>query len=349
MALYRSIGAALEDDNSGTNPIDVRKDLGGLFVRAGVLPGGTSPLVIGVSAWQYYLKEASWVTQTATGDGYHLWGNDGTISVGETGWGGTVPAAPGAGLERIDILWVRHPSNGENGDGTSAPACGVASGPAASSATAPALPAGAFELARNTMTSAATSTASTGNTITQTAPYTAPRGGVVLCRNTTERNALTASANAANPIYADVAGVLWTCNDATTWRAPVSVLPHLRITQASAQSRPGTSWGQVAFGTTADTAGAQPWTVSAGVVTLLFPCLISVDVTVSMSMASFAVMIYDATSGAALAEGPVGSGVASGSLSTTRHLPAGAAVLVRVYPASTMNIMADSATTPTFL
>ncbi|HZL07244.1 MAG TPA: hypothetical protein VFE45_17790, partial [Coriobacteriia bacterium] len=48
--------------------------------------------------------------------------------------------------------------------------------------------------------------------------YTAPWGGVVLCRDTTERNALTASATAANPIRADVAGVLWTCNDATMWR-----------------------------------------------------------------------------------------------------------------------------------
>jgi len=169
MALYRSIGAALEDDNSGTNPIDVRKDLGGLFIRAGVLPGGTTPLVTGTAGWAYNLGAASWVTQTATGDGYHLWGNDGAVTVGTSGVGGTVPAAPGSGLSRIDILWIRHPSNGENGDTTSAPAAGVTCGTATSSPTAPAIPAGAFELARNTMTSAATTTVSTGNTITQTA------------------------------------------------------------------------------------------------------------------------------------------------------------------------------------
>ena len=172
MALYRSIGAALEADNSGTNPIDVRKDLTGLFIRAGVLPGGTAPLVTGTAGWAYNLGAAPWVTQTATGDGFHLWGNDGYVGVGTSGVGGTVPAAPGSGLSRIDILWVRHPSNGENGDTTSAPAAGVTCGTAASSPTAPALPAGAFELARNTMTSAATTTASTGNTITQTAPST---------------------------------------------------------------------------------------------------------------------------------------------------------------------------------
>lgn len=229
MALYRSIGAALEDDNSGTNPIDVRKDLGGLFIRAGILPGPANALVAGTAGWAYALWSGSWVTQTATGDGYHLWGNDGGVTVGTSGVGGTVPAAPGSGLSRIDILWVRHPSNDENGETTSAPVAGVTCGTPQSSPTAPAIPAGAFELARNTMTSAATTTASTGNTITQTAPYTAPRGGVVPCRTIAERDALTASATAANPIYANVAGVLWTCNNVTTWRAiaevPVNAAP----------------------------------------------------------------------------------------------------------------------------
>src|SRR5665648_882264 len=127
MALYRSIGAALETDNSGTNPIDVRKDLGGLFVRAGVLPGGTTPLVTGTAGWAYNLGAAPWVTQTATGDGYHLWGNDGAVTVGTTGVGGPVPAAPGTGLSPLDILRVRHPSGADTGDSTSTPTVGVAS------------------------------------------------------------------------------------------------------------------------------------------------------------------------------------------------------------------------------
>src|SRR5665648_176002 len=100
MALYRSIGAALETDNSGTNPLDVRKDLGGLFIRAGVLPGGTAPLVTGAATMTYTVGAAPWVTQTATGDGFHLWGNDGAISIGTDGVGDTVPAVPGSGLER---------------------------------------------------------------------------------------------------------------------------------------------------------------------------------------------------------------------------------------------------------
>lgn len=48
---------------------------------------------------------------------------------------------------------------------------------------------------------------------------------IIPVANIAERNALTASATAENPVYADVAGVLWTCNDATTWRGftPVAV------------------------------------------------------------------------------------------------------------------------------
>ena len=192
MALYRSIGAALEDDNSGTTTLDVRKDLTGLFPRAGVLPGGASPLVTGYTgAFVYLLLAESWVTQTATGDGYHLWGNDGYVTVGTSGVGGTVPAAPGSGLSRIDRIWILHPST-DTGAANSTPVAGVTCGTAASSPTAPAIPAGAFELARNTMTSAATSCVSTGNTITQTASYTSAAGAPTPVRTQAERDGLTA-------------------------------------------------------------------------------------------------------------------------------------------------------------
>jgi len=112
-----------------------------------------------------------------------LYGNDGNVVIGTTGVGSTVPVAPGAGLQRIDIAWTRHQSAGENGDpattvaNASEPLFGVESGvAAASSPVAPTIPAGAIELGRNTMTSAATSTASAGNTITQSAPIAALRG-----------------------------------------------------------------------------------------------------------------------------------------------------------------------------
>lgn len=176
MTLFRSLGAALENDGTGTEPIDWRKALEGLFTGVGVLPGGASPLVTGNSTMAYSVGVGHFVTQRAVGDGFHLLGNDGTVLVGTTGVGSTVPAAPGSGLQRIDIIWVRQRSNGENGDTTSAPDFGVTSGDPQSVAVAPTIPAGALEIGRNLMTSGVTSTAATGNTITQTAAVARLRG-----------------------------------------------------------------------------------------------------------------------------------------------------------------------------
>lgn len=162
MTAYRSIGAGLDDDGTGTEPLDIRKDLKGIFTGAGVLPGSSSPLVQGTSGFNYQVNAAAWVTSRGASDGYHLWGNDGAVLV-------STSVAPGGGLSRIDIIYALHPSNGESGDTDSIPVIGVVQGTAASSPVAPSLPTGALELARNTMASTATSTASTGNTITQTA------------------------------------------------------------------------------------------------------------------------------------------------------------------------------------
>lgn len=172
MAVHLGIGSARNDDDSGVIPIDVRKDLEGMFARPGVLPGSASPLVVGSAGWAYTVKgPAWWVTKRAAGDGVQVWGNDGDVSVA------TSTTAPGAGLSRIDIIYVRHLSNGENSDVSTAGVIGVASGMPGSSPSAPSIPPGALEIARNTMTSAATSTASTGNTIEQTAAITTTNGG----------------------------------------------------------------------------------------------------------------------------------------------------------------------------
>ena len=170
MGLFRGLGAR-KDATRGTSPIEVRKALAGLFASTGVLPGGASPLLTGDATWAYNVGIANFVTSLGASDGDQLYGNDGVALIGATGVGSTVPIAPGAGLSRIDIAWTRHPTNGENGDTSSDPLFGVASGTAASSSpVAPTIPPGALELGRNLMTSAATSTASAGNTITQSAP-----------------------------------------------------------------------------------------------------------------------------------------------------------------------------------
>jgi hypothetical protein len=193
MSLFRGLGFR-KDATRGTTPIEVRKSLAGLFSATGVMPGGPSPLLTGNADWTYTVHGPAWFVATrGPSDGVALYGNDGDTIIGTTGVGSTVPIAPGAGLSRIDIAWTRHQSAGENGDPAttvalaSEPLFGVASGTAASSSpVAPVIPAGAIELGRNTMTSAATSTASAGNTITQSAAvamvqgtYPRPPGGAV--------------------------------------------------------------------------------------------------------------------------------------------------------------------------
>lgn len=170
MALFRSMGAR-KDAVRGTTPLEVRKGLANLFTGPGVLPGATSPLVVGTGSWAYQVRAAGFVTTRGTADGTHFFGNDGATNVATT-------VKPGAGLSRIDIIWVRHPSATENGETTSEPEFGVTQGTPASVPVAPTIPIGALELARNTMTSAATSTASAGNTITQTAARAGLRGTV---------------------------------------------------------------------------------------------------------------------------------------------------------------------------
>ena len=162
MALWRSKGAR-KDAVRGTQPIEVRKSDALLFTRAGVVAGSASPLVTGTSGWTYNVGKAGFVTIRSESDGAHVFGNDGVAATP------AVAVAPGSGLSRIDVIWVRHPAVGENSDTTSEPVFGVTSGVASSTPVAPSLPAGALELARNTMTSAATSTSSAGNSIAQTA------------------------------------------------------------------------------------------------------------------------------------------------------------------------------------
>lgn len=197
MALWRGIGAR-KDATRGTTPIEVRKVLAGLFspvggigARSGILLGATSPLVTGNATWAYNVGTFHAYVSRSASDGGQVYGNDATALIGTTGIGSTVPIAPGAGLSRIDIIWTRHPTNSENADTDSEPMFGVASGAESGSPAAPSIPTGAIELGRNTMTDAATSTVSAGNTITQTALYTAMRGSPVPVRNQTERDALT--------------------------------------------------------------------------------------------------------------------------------------------------------------
>lgn len=205
MTLSRSPGSRF-DGALGASALDMRLMLGtllaaggaGLAARPGVFPGAPGALVTGYtgpSGWAYQVAAAAFATSRGAADGAHILTNDGPALV-------PTDAAPGtSGANRIDIVYVLQPSKGENSDNSSTPAFAVAKGqPTTGTPVPPALPPGALELARNTMTNAATSTASAGNAIQQTWRYTALRGTPILVRNQAEADELAAVATAANPI-----------------------------------------------------------------------------------------------------------------------------------------------------
>jgi len=169
VALTRSIGAR-KDATRGTVPIEVRKARALSWATTGVVAGGPSPLVTGTAGFAYAIGgPVGFVTSRGLSDGVHEFTNDGAATI-------ACPIAPGSGLSRIDIIWVSHPAAGENGDTTSQPIFGVASGTASATPSAPSIPTGALEIGRNPMTSAATSTASAGNNIAQSAAVASLRG-----------------------------------------------------------------------------------------------------------------------------------------------------------------------------
>lgn len=213
MTLHYGMAVHRNGDATGTEPVDFRKDVEGLFVRAGALRRGTGILVAGTAGWTFTLNAAWFVTQRATGDGFQLWGNDGAITLSTNAAGTALPtSAPASGLSRYYRVWVRHRANESGLDSTSVPDAGVEFSSAASSPTLPALPAGATEVATNLMTSAATSTASTGNTLTQTMPWSANRGGVVPCRSAAELTTLSALGTPEHPVWGSLLGSLYRCS-----------------------------------------------------------------------------------------------------------------------------------------
>lgn len=212
MPTTRGLGAyddgTPENPGAGTTPRDVRLALAGLFVptlettRVGAFPGVlpvANSMVVGTDAFAYVVRGFHVVTTRGAGDGAQLWGNDGDVTL-TTADDGSSLTAPGAGLQRIDIVYALHPTNTENGDTTSQPRVAVAKGAPDANPLAPSIPPGAVELARNTMTSAATSTASTGNAIVLTYRRTALRGTPLVVRNHTEREFLRLNTQ-AGPWY----------------------------------------------------------------------------------------------------------------------------------------------------
>ncbi|ROT86931.1 hypothetical protein [Bifidobacterium mongoliense] len=111
--------------------------------------------------------------------------NDGTVQV-------KLDAAPNAN-SRIDTVYVKqNEASSPISDSSDGPVFGKVTGVAGTSLVAPSIPAGALRLADITIPSTATSTKSSGVTITQRYPYTASAGGFLRFRTSDEMTAWSA-------------------------------------------------------------------------------------------------------------------------------------------------------------
>jgi hypothetical protein len=112
--------------------------------------------------------------------------NDGMVQV-------KLDAAPTAN-SRIDAIYVKQQETASPiSDSVDGPIIGKVTGIPSTSPSAPAIPAGALRLADVTIPSTATSTSSSGVTVTQRYPYTASAGGRLTFRSEAEMNAWNAT------------------------------------------------------------------------------------------------------------------------------------------------------------
>lgn len=177
MAGFR--GLFVKKTTVGTQAVEARKSLAGLLVpssvlgaRQGILAGPGDPLrVTGTASWQYSVNAGPVTTSRSDSDGSMLFGNDGTALTP------AVSAAPGSG-SRYDLIYIRH-LDPDQGEGDPSVVIGVVEGVASGSPVKPAVPAGAFILAESLMAAGATSTNHANVTITQVAPKTVARGGIL--------------------------------------------------------------------------------------------------------------------------------------------------------------------------
>lgn len=187
-------------DASFPNAADLRKHSAGIFPREGIFPDATTiaPAGIAFAGAAWAVSARAFVANLKRGGapfsqtyGSTPISNDG---VDAAAW--TIPGAPGTG-SRIDLLWIRArdttqgdsaagaPTDGPSGaTRTGIPEWGITSGVASGSPVAPALPSGAYEIARALVPAAAVSAA--GATITQSYRFAYVVGGPLLGRTKAE-------------------------------------------------------------------------------------------------------------------------------------------------------------------
>ena len=179
------------DGSTGTTPAESRLSLAALFVedvpgtpRSGLLDQPTDALVVGSSTMSYTVGPCSPIINRAPDDGVYMMTLTGNSSV-------TTSAAPGSGA-RWDLIYVKQ-NDPDKGDPNNLPVLAVIQGTAQTNPTRPTalLPAGAYLLAEAYIPAGATSTLSTGVTVTQLWRHTALAGGITPVRNASELAEIT--------------------------------------------------------------------------------------------------------------------------------------------------------------
>lgn len=154
-----------------------------------------------------------------------------TIPTAKTGI--ALPARPGVGTSRIDLVVARIYDSGIGVGAVKEVKIEVISGAAAASPSAPALPALSFELGRLTVSA----TSGAAIPLVSTTQVTTAAGGILPVATTTERNALVTAGIAYRGLVVDNAqtGNLEKFESGTTWRT----LHHRAIDGTASVSAPG--------------------------------------------------------------------------------------------------------------
>lgn len=170
--------------------LDARRDMSGLFVCdnttmmpiAGILDRSQDNLVTGNSSSMSVTVHP--FNAVLNRYGALLVQNDGDVKV-------SLPAAPSAN-SRIDVVYVKqNEKRSPMSDSSDAPTFGVASGVAAATPVAPAVPAGALALAQVLLPAGVSNTAAGGVVISQSYIGAALKGDRLLVQNSSQRDALT--------------------------------------------------------------------------------------------------------------------------------------------------------------
>lgn len=204
----------------GTTPTEARLALAGLVAenspgvpRSGLLFQSAANVVSGTTGMDYDVAPCYPVVSRAASDGVYVFSLTGTTTVSTT-------VAPATG-SRWDLVFVKQ-NDTTKGDPDNLPIVGVVQGVASSTPTKPygSVPEGALVLAEVSVAAGATSTSSSGVTITQVWRHTSMRGAPVPVRNKTERGELSAYVG-AEVVRLDVGGMTQTFNG-SKWHGSVS-------------------------------------------------------------------------------------------------------------------------------